>query len=57
MILSKVEILFEKVQRNVINYASLMKLYNNQDQPEKTLKLFQRMKNENIQGDSVVFGL
>ncbi|CAF1108967.1 unnamed protein product [Adineta ricciae] len=55
--ISKVKILFEKVQRNVINYASLMKLYNDQSQPEKTLKLFQRMKAEHVEGDSVVFVL
>ncbi|CAF1496416.1 unnamed protein product [Adineta ricciae] len=55
--ISKVKFLFEKIKRDVINYASLMKLYNDQSQPEKTLKLFQRMKNEKIERDSVVFVL
>ena len=53
----KVEILFEKVQRNVINSALLMKLYNNQDEGEKPSKLFQRLKSENTKEDSDIFVL
>ena len=53
----KAEILFEKVNRDTINYISLMKLYNEQHRPEKTLQLFKRMKNENIERNELIFAL
>jgi pentatricopeptide repeat protein len=34
-----------------------MKAYNDQDQFEKTLKLYERMKQENIEGNSIIFVL
>ena len=51
------EILFEQIDRDVIAYGSLMKTYNDQNQAEKTLQLFERMKRENIQRNSIIFVL
>jgi succinylarginine dihydrolase len=42
--ISNAEIVFDQIDPDVIDYGVLMKLYNDQDQPEKTLQLFQRMK-------------
>ncbi|UJR33704.1 hypothetical protein I4U23_021133 [Adineta vaga] len=55
--ISNAEIIFEQIERNVITYGSLMKAYNDQDLPEKTLELFERMKKENIKGNSIIFVL
>ena len=55
--ISTAEVLFEQIDRNVISYGSLMKTYNDQDQWEKTLQLFERIKHENIQADSIIYVL
>lgn len=55
--ISNAEIIFDQIDRNVIAYGSLMKAYNDQDQSEKTLKLFERMKHENIEENSIIFTL
>ena len=52
--ISTAESLFEQIHRDVIAYGSLMKTYNNQDQSEKTLQLFERMKHENIRANSII---
>ncbi len=46
--LESAESLIDRIDRNVVYYGLMMKLYNIQNLPEKTLDLFQRMKEENI---------
>ena len=53
--ISTAEILFERIHRDVITYGSLMKSYNDLNQSEKTLQLFERMKHENIQANSIIY--
>ncbi len=55
--ISNAEIIFNQIDRDVIAYGSLMKTYNDQDQSEKTLELFERMKQEKIEGNSIIFVL
>jgi pentatricopeptide repeat protein len=55
--ISNAEIIFNQIDRDVIAYGSLMKAYNDQNQSEKTLKLYERMKQENIEGNSIIFVL
>lgn len=55
--ISKAEIIFNQIDPDVVDYGILMKLYNEQDQPEKTLELFERMKQKNIQRNSIIFVL
>ncbi|CAF1215326.1 unnamed protein product, partial [Didymodactylos carnosus] len=43
--------------RDVICYGSLMKIYNIQHEPEKTLALFERMKQEKIESNEIIFVL
>jgi pentatricopeptide repeat protein len=51
------EMLFEQIDRNVIAYGSLMKMFNDEDQAERTLELFERMKEEKIEANSIIFVL
>ena len=53
--ISTAEILFEQIDRDVITYGSLMKTYNDEGQSEKTFQLFERMKHENIQANSIIY--
>ena len=53
--ISAAEILFEQIDRDDIIYGSLMKTYNDEEQSEKTLQLFERMKHENIQANSITY--
>ena len=55
--ISNAELIFDQIDRNVITYGSLMKTSNDQGQSEKTLELFERMKQENIEGDPIIFVL
>jgi pentatricopeptide repeat protein len=55
--LQSAEILFDKIERDIICYGSMMKFYNIKDQPEKTLELFERMKQENLKPNEVIFVL
>jgi pentatricopeptide repeat protein len=55
--LSNAESLFERLNRNVKSYGSLMKLYQTRNEPEKILNLFQRMKKEEIQADQIIYVL
>jgi len=49
------EILFNKLNKNVICYGSLMKMYNDKNEPEKTLNLFEQMKQTKIEPDQIIF--
>ena len=49
------EILFNRLNRNVICYGSMMKFYNMKDKPEKSLNLFKQMKQEKIEPDEIIF--
>ncbi|CAF1431394.1 unnamed protein product [Rotaria sp. Silwood1] len=51
------ESLFNRINRNVISYGSMMKFYNIKDKPEKTLELFQRMKQEYLNPDEICYVL
>ncbi len=49
------ESLFNRLNRNVKSYGSLMKLYQTRNEPEKIFNLFQRMKQEEIQADGMIY--
>ncbi|CAF4321134.1 unnamed protein product, partial [Rotaria sp. Silwood2] len=55
--LNSAEHLFNRMNRNILSYGSMMKLYNLKDQPEKTLELFQKMKEENLNPDEISYVL
>ena len=48
------ESIFGKIKRSVFDYASLMTGFNHNNQPEKTLGLFDRMRRESIEPNCVV---
>ena len=49
------ESLFPRLKKSVTSYGSLMKMYNINDQPEKTFALYEKMKKENIDANDVIF--
>jgi pentatricopeptide repeat protein len=51
------EILFTKLNKNVVCYGSLMKMYNDKNEPEKTLNLFEQMKQTKIEPNQIIFVL
>ena len=51
------ELLFARLNRDVISYGSLMNFYNDNVEPEKTLELFERMKEEKIKPNEIIFQL
>ncbi|UJR34377.1 hypothetical protein I4U23_021785 [Adineta vaga] len=52
------EQIFEKIkEKDSIAYGTMMKGYNINNQPLKTLQLFQQMKKENIKPDEIIFVL
>ncbi|UJR24156.1 hypothetical protein I4U23_027122 [Adineta vaga] len=51
------EKLFNKKKRIVIDYGQMMKCYNNHHMPMNTLNLYERMTNENIQANIIIFVL
>jgi pentatricopeptide repeat protein len=55
--ISNAESLFDRLNRNVKSYGSLMKLYQRRNEPEKILNLFQRMKKEKIQANGKIYVL
>jgi pentatricopeptide repeat protein len=55
--LDNAEALFDRIDRDVVSYGSMMKSYNIKNQPEKTLELFDKMKEENINPNKVIFFL
>jgi pentatricopeptide repeat protein len=55
--LQSAETLFGRIHRDIISYGSMMKFYNIKDQPEKTLELYQKMKEENLSPNEIIFVL
>ncbi len=55
--LNNAESLFNRLNRDVKCYGSLMKLYQTRNEPEKILNLFQRMKKEAIQANEMIYVL
>jgi pentatricopeptide repeat protein len=55
--LNNAKSLFDRLNRNVQSYGSLMKLYQTRNEPEKILSLFQRMKKEEIQANEIIYVL
>ncbi|CAF1312065.1 unnamed protein product, partial [Didymodactylos carnosus] len=53
--LKSAESLFDRINRDIISYGSMMKFSNVKDQPEKTLELFQRMKKDNLNPNEIIF--
>lgn len=51
------ESLFDRLERNVFSYGSLMKMFNMKNEPEKTYALFEQMKKEKINPDEIIFTL
>ena len=51
------ESFFAQLDRNVVCYGTMMKMYNMQEEFEKTLKLFEKMKDEKIKPDEIIFTL
>ncbi|CAF2097519.1 unnamed protein product [Rotaria magnacalcarata] len=49
------EILFSKMKKSVENYGNLMSGFNKENNPEKTLDLFNKMKNDGIQANVVIY--
>ena len=49
------ESLFAQMEKSVISYASLMTGFNHNDQPDKTINLFYRMRTESLEPDSFVY--
>ncbi|CAF1132719.1 unnamed protein product [Rotaria sordida] len=52
---STAEILLSKMKKSVISYGNLMSGYLKTDNPEKVLDLFDRMKNDNIEPDFIIY--
>jgi pentatricopeptide repeat protein len=53
--LSNAENLFTIMKPEVIEYGQMLKCYNNHKMPMKTINLYEKMKNEGIQGNPVIF--
>ncbi|CAF1237394.1 unnamed protein product [Adineta ricciae] len=51
------EKLFARLHRNQISYGSMMAMYNQRNQPRKTLLLFEQMKLEKIEPNEQIFVL
>ncbi|UJR30205.1 hypothetical protein I4U23_017743 [Adineta vaga] len=52
---SSAEILFSKTKKTVINYGNLMNGFNNENNPSKTLDLFNQMKKDRIQENIIIY--
>lgn len=55
--LKSAESLFNRIDRDIISYGSMMKIYNTKDQPDKTLELFRKMKKENLIPNEIIYVL
>ena len=53
--ISNAEQLFDRMKRVAVTYGQMMKYYNDHDMPMKTINLYEKMKNENIAANSVIF--
>lgn len=49
------EKLFKQLNKNPISYGCMMTMYNNQNEPDKTLALYQQMKREKIETDEIIW--
>ncbi|CAF1549924.1 unnamed protein product, partial [Adineta steineri] len=49
------EKLFQKLNKNTISYGCMMAMYNNQNEPEKTLNLYEEMKRDKIEIDNLIW--
>lgn len=49
------EKLFMKLKAGVIDYGQMMKCYNNEKTPVKTINLYKKMRNEGVEGSLVIF--
>lgn len=49
------EILYSKMKKTVENYGNLMNGFNKEDNPEKTLELFNKLKSDGIQGNIIIY--
>ncbi|CAF3945168.1 unnamed protein product [Rotaria sp. Silwood1] len=49
------EILFSKMKKTVENYGNLMTGFNQENNPEKTLDLFYKMKKDNIEANIIIY--
>ncbi|CAF4907488.1 unnamed protein product, partial [Rotaria sp. Silwood1] len=47
------EQIFPKIKRNAISYGNLMNAFNKNEQPEKTLDLYEKMKIDRIEADII----
>ncbi|CAF1183546.1 unnamed protein product [Rotaria sp. Silwood1] len=55
--LKSAESLFNRIDRDLISYGSMMKFYNMKEQPEQTLTLFEQMKQNKIKPNKIIFVL
>ncbi|CAF1052345.1 unnamed protein product [Adineta steineri] len=55
--LENAQILFNRIDRDIIAYGSMMKFYNIKNQPLKTLELYQKLKDENFKPDKIILNL
>ena len=53
--LQNAEALFNRTDRDIISYGLMMKLYNSKNQPDKTLELYQKMKEKNLNPNEIIF--
>jgi hypothetical protein len=49
------ERIFSKIKRFVIGYGRLMKTFNLENKPEKTIDLYEQMKRDQIQADRIIY--
>jgi len=55
--ITNAEKIFQGKKRIVIDYGQMMKCYNNHEMPMNTLNLYEKMKNEGIQANIIIFVL
>jgi pentatricopeptide repeat protein len=53
--ISSAESLFAKMKCIVIDYGQMMKCFNDHSMPMKTLNLYEKMRSEGIEADSITF--
>ncbi|CAF1152655.1 unnamed protein product [Adineta ricciae] len=53
--ISSAEQIFDRMKRTVVNYGQMMKCYNNHCMHVKTINLYEKMKNQNIAANLVIF--
>ncbi|CAF1122422.1 unnamed protein product [Adineta ricciae] len=53
--ISNAEKVFNRMKRIVVTYGQMMKCYNDHDMPMKTINLYEKMKNEKIEANPIIF--